>query len=67
MVKVNSYGIMEKHLKGNGEMAKRMDLGFGSHQKEILIKVYGQIIDRMGRDCIFILEVQSIVENLKIS
>lgn len=64
--KENLYGIMGRLFKGNGEAVKRMDLDCGGHLVEIIIKVNGKIIDRMERDFMFTLGVQSIKDNSRI-
>lgn len=64
--KENLYGIMGRLFKGNGEAVKKMDLDCGDHLVEIIIKVNGKIIDRMERDFMFTLGVQSIKDNSRI-
>ena len=41
MEKVNLHGIMDNSLKACGKMVKKMVLGPGNHQKEIIMKEIG--------------------------
>ena len=53
-VKVNSLGTMANFSKDNGKTVRKMVSGSGNHQKVIIMKVNGQIIDKQEKDCIFI-------------
>lgn len=44
-----SNGIMGKFLKDYGRMEQRMDLEYGSLQKEIFMKENGALIDNMEK------------------
>jgi hypothetical protein len=50
--RASSNGIMKKLSKENGEMVKKMGLENGNHQKEILMKDYGKIIDNLAKESI---------------
>lgn len=57
---------MGRLSKESGEAVKKMALDYGDHLVEIIIKVNGKIIDRMERDFMFTLGVQSIKDNSRI-
>jgi hypothetical protein len=65
--KLNLYGKMESSFSDSGKMVKKMDMESGSHQKEIITKEIGKIINKTEGDYFFILEDQNIMGILKIS
>ena len=44
---VNFNGIMDKSFKGNGRVVRKTVLVYGNLQKEITMKVNGDLIDSM--------------------
>lgn len=48
----NSNGTTVNISKVSGVMVKKTDMVYGNLQKEIITKVNGRIIDRMGRGII---------------
>ena len=64
--KENFNGIMDKFLTGSGKKVEKMDLVFGNHLMETIMKDNGKITDKTVKDTFIILEDLSTEENLKI-
>ena len=58
-------GIMDKYFKAYGKMELKMDMEYGDHLKEIIIKDNGEIIDSMEMDFLNT-KIVHIKDNLKI-
>jgi len=66
MVKVDLFGIMEKYLMGNGDKGRKMALGYGNRQREILTKENGKTIDKQDPESLCIMVDLNTEENSKI-